>query len=213
LNELLSALRGFFVAPAGTAAHRSRLAPPAPSVAVLGPPRELAAAGPGLALALARRGGAGVGLACTWGRGDAPRAPATRRARRLAARLEARGVRAAASGRLVCATLPDDPAEAFAAAQRAVGAAGCPAAIALCHPREPVMDDLLLLQDAIVLVRRAGDPPAVARLAESGLSGLGVPVVTCDVRVGAAGRALAAAGLAAPGALRAALAPAVEVVA
>jgi hypothetical protein len=85
--------------------------------------------------------------------------------------------------------------------------------VALAGPRDPDIDALLRVQDVIVLACRAGDDPAVADLAAASLSGLAAPVLTCRASCGPVGRELALAGAAAPGALRRALAAAVEVVA
>jgi hypothetical protein len=137
--------------------------------------------------------------------------PATAAARRLAGRLAARGLRAAASGRLARVALPADPAQAVAAAQRAVAAADVPSAVAVAGPRDEELDALLVLHDAIVLALRTPADDPLARAATSGLAHLGVPVVTVRAPPGLAPR-LAAAGLIAATGLRAALMPAVEAV-
>lgn len=210
MSVLLSLLRDFFVAPA----PRARAAPPpAPSAAVLGRPGEVSAAGSALALALARRRREGCAVVCGWrvGGGDAPRLPATGAARHLALRLDARGLAAEASGRLVRVRLPDDPGAAAAAAERAAGAS-CPVVLALAGPRDETLDRVLAAQDVVVLAHAAGTDPALARAAEASLADLPVPVVACHVRAAGPSRAVAAAGLGAPPGLVQAVLPALEVV-
>jgi hypothetical protein len=201
----LAAVRDFFVAPPVHArATTTRSAPVPPSFAVLGDRREAVAVASGLVLA----SGVGAGLVCVWPAGEVrPRLPATGRARRLAARLEARGVTALARGRLVGVPLPRPAAEAVAVSQRAVAAVDVATAVVLAGPRDDDLDVLLALQDAVVLVlREAADSPLV-RLAVAGLAETLAPVVTVPAPSGPVG-ALAASGLMALPALRAALEPA-----
>ena len=206
----LAAVRDFFVAPPVHArAATARPRPVPPSFAVLGERREAVAVASGLVLA----SGVGPGLVCVWPPGDVrPRPPATARARRLAARLEARGVTALAGGRLVGVPLPGPAAEAVAVSQRAVAAAGVATAVVLAGPRDDDLDALLVLQDAVVLVLREPVESPLVRLAISGLANAAGPVVTVAAPSGP-GRGLATAGLVAPPALRSALAPALAAVA
>jgi hypothetical protein len=207
VNGVLDAVRDFFIAPPAQAARdRVGAASPAPSFVVLGDRRDVVAVACGLVLS----GGGGCGLVCVWpGADPLPRAPATRAVRRLAARLEARGVEAVASGRLVRGALPRDPPEAVAAAQRAVAAAGVPAAVAVAGPRSDALDALLVLHDAVVLALRAepGDP--LARAATAGLAHLGVPVAAVHAP-GGLSRPLATAGLVSSPSLRVAVRPALD---
>ena len=201
----LSAVRDFFVAPPiHGRVTTARPAPVPPSFAVLGERREAVAVASGLVLA----SGAGGGLVCVWPAEDVrPRLPATARARRVAARLEARGVRALAAGRLVGVPLPGPAAEAVAVSQRAAAAVDTATAVVLAGPRDDDLDALLALQDAVVLVTaRAADSPLV-RLAVAGLAETPAPVVTVPAPSGPV-RALAGAGLIALPALRSALEPA-----
>ena len=201
----LAAVRDFFVAPP-VQAHGSTARPARvpPAFAVLGQRGEAVAVASGLVLA----SGAGPGLVCVWPPGDVrPRAPATARARRLAARLEARGVTALAGGRLVGVPLPGPAAEAVAVSQRAVAAAGVATAVVLAGPRDDDLDALLALQDAVVLVTARAADSALVRLAVAGLAETPAPVATVPAPSGPV-RALAAAGLIALPALRSALAPA-----
>jgi hypothetical protein len=203
----LAAVRDFFVAPpAGGRVATARWAPVAPSFAVLGDRRDALAVAGGLVLA----SGSGPGLVCAWPPGDVrPSVPATARARRLAARLESRGVTAVAGGRLVGVPLPGAAAEAVAASQRAVAAVDGATAVVLAAPRDDDFDALLALQDAVVLVLREPSDSPLVRLALGGLADLPAPVVTVPAPSGAV-RELAAAGLMALPALRASLAPALR---
>ena len=54
MSDFLALVRDFFIAPAGPASHARVAPPPAPCAALLGRPREVIAAAPALALALAR---------------------------------------------------------------------------------------------------------------------------------------------------------------
>jgi hypothetical protein len=201
----LGAVRDFFVAPPVHArAAPARPAPVPPSFAVLGERREALAVASGLVLAT----GVGPGLVCVWPPGDVrPRLPATARARRLAARLEARSVTALAGGRLVSVPLPGPAAEAVAVSQRAVAVAGVATAVVLAGPRDDDLDALLALQDAVVLVPREAADSALVRLAIAGLAETPAPVVTMAAPSGPV-RVLAAAGLIALPAFRSALEPA-----
>jgi hypothetical protein len=203
----LTTVRDFFVAPPGHVVRpETRTAAPSPSFVVLGDRRDVVPVACGLALA----GGAGCGLVAVWpGEDLLPRLPAARAARRLAARLGARGLTAVPSGRLARVGLPADPTVAVAAAQRAVAAADVPAAVAVAGPRGDELDALLVLQDAVVLALRTPADDPLVRVATAGLAELGVPVAAVRAPVGLA-RKLATAGLVSSPALRAALQQALE---
>ena len=143
------------------------------------------------------------------GRGAA-RLPAYPSARRLAARLGARGIEAEPSLGLVRAALPDAPAQAAAVGERVITAAPSPVTLALAGARVPEIDALLRVQDVIVLACRPDEDPALAHIARESLSGLAAPVVACHVGAGFSGRALVMAGVGPPGGLRRSLWPAVE---
>jgi hypothetical protein len=215
MSGLLAAIRDLFVAPAGTPAATRAQPPPAPCLAVLARPPEAMAATAALALALARAHGTRCALACGWriDWSQAPRIGAGGDARHLALRLDARGIAADASGRLVRARLPEDAAAAAAAAERAVAAATCPAVLGLAGPREPALDRLLASPDAVVVVHPAEADAALAGAVEASLAGLPVPVVGCRVSAARPIRALTAAGVYAPPGVRQALLPALEAVA
>ena len=203
-----SLVRDFFVAPAGERpVERGASVPPV--VVVLGDARRVAAAACAAALDLARRGGHDHAAVCLWAAhpAPAPRVPATPAARRGAERAAARGCETDATGRLVRAWLPSEAAGAAATAQRVLGGAQCPGAVALAGPRGEELDTLFALADAVLLVRRPGEAPSLTRLARAGLAHLQVPVVTWETHLGAATRLLATTGLAVTSSARGALAP------
>ena len=214
MSDFLALVRDFFIAPAGPASHARVAPPPAPCAALLGRPREVIAAAPALALALARGHRAPCAVACGWrvGWSSGARLPAVGAARRLALRLDARGLPAEATGRLVRVRLPDEPAAAAAAAERTAAAAACPVVVGLAGPRETALDHLLAAQDLVALVHRPGTDAALARAAEASLAELPVAVVACQLSAAGPLRALAAAGVMVPPTLRQALLPALEAV-
>jgi hypothetical protein len=97
-------------------------------------------------------------------------------ARRLAARLSARGIGASARGRLAWVALPRDDRPAAAAAVQAGAAVDVPLAVALAGPRTPALDALLADQDLIVVVVDDLDGP-LGRLALASLAGFGALTV------------------------------------
>jgi hypothetical protein len=141
-----------------------------------------------------------------------PRVGAGRDARQLALRLDARGIAADATGRLVRVRLPEEPAAAAAAAERALGAATCPVVVALAGPRDPALDRLLATTDAVVVVHSAGADPALAGAVEAALAATPAQVVRCHVSTAGPIRAMTAAGLFVPPGMRQALLPALEAV-
>jgi hypothetical protein len=90
---------------------------------------------------------------------------ATTPARRLADRLDARGLEAYARGRLVWVALPAEPGQAVAAVQRAA-AVGAPLVVALTAPRTAALDELLADRDLVVLVVRDPAGPLAAAASE-----------------------------------------------
>jgi hypothetical protein len=221
----MKALRDFLLTPPGAAslelepaarlgrrAARSAARPAAAAVpdtvAVLCAAEDARAVGVAAAALLARRARAACGLACVWTGAAVPRRPemrasAGRAARRLAVALEGRGLAADACGRAVVVALDGDPATALAAAGRAAAAAGdAPLVLVLGGPRPGTFDGLLAEQDRVLVLTRPGADAAMSALALAGLPDGALPH---SVSLGAAGRALAAAGYAVPGALRRAL--------
>jgi hypothetical protein len=165
MTALLDTIARVFVAPSGEA-RAEPVAVTAPAAAVCG--READAVAAALALQLRSRGPV---IVCAW-RSTARRgsAPAVAGARRLAASLEARGLQAAPSGRLVLVSLDDDPQLAAAEAARAAAAAGdAPVVTAVCGARDPAFDDLLAAQDLALIVAR--DAPE--ELVRVGVAALG----------------------------------------
>lgn len=216
MTELLARVRDLFVAPAQArrGAAAARVAPPVPSVALLCRPADALATGGALALALARDASLRRALVGTWRAGpeaaNALRAPAVPEARRLVQALAAHGVEAEASGRLARTVLPDEPEAALATGARAAAVATAPTVLALAGPRDAVLDRLIAAQDLVVVAQPSGADGRLAALALESVGALGVPAVACAPPVGARGRTLAAAGVAASRAAAAALAPAVE---
>jgi hypothetical protein len=179
---------------------------------VLARASECGAATAVVALALARalraRGAVAAGWHVDWG--GSPRVAAVSAARRVGLRLEAVGLAARATGRLVRVRFPDEPAAAAAAAERTMAGASCPVAIGLAGPRDPALDDLLAAADLVLVVQRPGADAALARAVEAGLAHLSVPVTTCQVSIAGPLRAVATAGIAIPRSARESLLPALQ---
>jgi hypothetical protein len=217
MSDLLARLAALFVEPAPSRpVHRLSVAAPAPCVGVLASARHAPGVAATVALALARCGRANHAVLCTWPASNSPRptiaGPAHPGARRLRRNLHARGVDAAATGRLVRVALPAEPEQAVATAERAVGAASAPAVVAIAGPRPDALDDFLLRQDAIVV---AADPDAdspVVDLAVAALANRHPAVASCAVPLGPVSRVLACAGVAAPLGAARPLAPILEAV-
>jgi len=201
-RSLLRVLAGVFVAPAEA---RPRVAAPS-AVAVLCAPVDAVALGGAVGTGLARESPA---LVLAWtGETLAPPpllAPATRRARRLAASLEARGQPARATARLVHASLPADERAAVVAAERAMAAAGSsPTVLVIAGARGDALDDLLARQDVVLVATRPGADADLASLAVESLPAPERAVVCRPTAPGALARALASAGLCCAPSLRAA---------
>ena len=204
MTALLDAIARVFVAPR---ADPVRAAPTValPSVAVCGPAAEPLACA--LALLLRRRGPV---VACSWhGAARRPQLPPTAGARRLAASMDARGLSARASGRLVVVTLDAEPSAAAAEAARAAAAAGDAAVVvALCGPRDDAFEDLLAAQDlAVVATEQA--PDELVRLGVGSLEEIARRALDAPA-IGGLTAWRARAGLSAGSAARRALAPALD---
>ena len=166
------------------------------------------AVGATVALALRRESRSPTALVLHWAAGArevAPRAPARRAARRLAASLAECGHRAWASGRLAFVALPDDAADAAAAAGRAAGAAGrAPCVLVVAGPRPSAIDALLAVQDGVVIAAPEADGADLGALAASGLAESGLVPSVVPAGVSPLTRIAAVTGLwLAPGARRA----------
>jgi hypothetical protein len=175
--HVASRLRELFVVPAEAAPARrvaERVVPA--TVGVLGASREggIAAAAIALAAMAARRERCAV--VCRWeAREVAPRPGwASSSARRLAERLERRGVRAAARGRLVTVALPPAPAEARACAERVLAAVEeTPLVLLVAGPRPEALDPLLATLDRLVVVTPPDALPGLEGLALDEAAALG----------------------------------------
>ena len=207
----------FFVEPRDAPAEpvRLRVAPEAPAepagrasiraatrfplrAAVLGAAADAAPVAAMLANALRAAGGASTAAVAVWapgrpGSGAPPRgAPAALAASRLAARLTARGLPAAARGRLAWMRLDDHPVAAAVAARRAAGALEVPLVVVLAGPRCEVVEGLLGEQDLVLVVTGEPDGP-LARLAVASCAGAALAHGPCGP---GPARWLALAGLA-----------------
>ena len=181
------------------------------AVAVLCAAEDARAVAVATAALLARRARAPCSLACVWTAPDPhrhseARPPAGRGARRLATALSARGVDALACGRSAVVALPADPDDALRTLARATAAAGAaPVVLVLGGPRAAAFDDVLAGQDRLLVVTRPGAEATIGALALAGLPAGGPSHAACVLALGPFARALAAAGLATPAALRRAL--------
>ena len=152
--SVLRAVVDHFLLPAATAprpapARAEAAQQPHAAVGVLCPPRDAAALGVAVGAALAREHGARAVLVCSWGapgRRPGPTMPATGTARGLARSLVARGLDAAASGRLVLVAVED-----AAAAGRALAAAPGPTVLVVAGARDAAMDAVLRAQDHVLV--------------------------------------------------------------
>jgi hypothetical protein len=111
----------------------------------------------------------------TWPTADPPRpALGTPAAARLVAGLQARGLEAAARGRL--AWLGLEHAE-LGLVRRALAAVDVPAVLAITGPRSAATDELLTEQDRIVIVVPTDEDPRLTELARTGLAEYDVPLM------------------------------------
>lgn len=193
-----SRLRDLFLAPAEEAPARKvaeRVVPA--TVGVLGGPREgsVAAAAIALATMAARRERCAV--VCRWeAREVVPRAGwASIAARRLAERLERRGARAAARGRLVTVALPAAPAEARAGVERVLAAVeDTPLVLLVAGPRPEPLDPLLATLDRLVVVTPPDAPSGLTDLALGEAAALGRSATRLDLPETPIGPLVAALG-------------------
>lgn len=171
------------------------------AVAVLGEARVAGPVACAAALRLTSAAGADAALIIAPEAPSGPRAPARPRATRMAASLAARNIPAIATGRLVRATLPEE--DGFLAFGRAAAVAGGPVVLMAGAVRTEEVDAALALQEAVVVVPAPGSDPEVPELAAQGLRALGHRVLTATSPPDPISRALALAGLATTGPLRA----------
>ncbi|ADB52951.1 hypothetical protein [Conexibacter woesei] len=218
MSGALAHARGLFVAaparPAATTPLTGR-----PQVAVLCSPARAQAAAASVALALAAACSTPFSLACAVGTGAPAPASLAPGARRAVVRLRQRGEHATAVGRVVWLTAEppagaagdvdagrsaggrSDAAGTLAGASRALGraagAVAAPAVLAVPFARTAAIDRVLGWCDAIVVVRDAETPTALAELVLGSIEELRRPVVAMDAPARIAARA-ATAGLRAP---------------
>jgi hypothetical protein len=212
---VLARLRELFLAPAGEEAPARQVAERAvpATLAVLAAREDAAVSGAAVGLAAAGALRAACAVVCVWdGEADAaaPRSDlAIGAARRLGGRLAARGLLVGVRGRLVTVALPAEGSEARAAAERAMAATGdVPVVLVVAGARPAALDPLLAAVDRIVVVPAADAPAGLEDLALCGAARLGrsTAVLRLPPAGSAAGRLLAAAGLALVPSLRAAAA-------
>jgi hypothetical protein len=182
--------------PAGSA--------PAPAIGVLANAADAAVVGAAVGVTLGR--GTAAAIVCVHAPGHttpapALRAPARGQAARLAASLAARGLSADARGRLVLVALPDDPAQAAAAAERAQAASADLPGVLAISTRHGALDTVLGAQRAILVALPSTAEPTLTELAVAGAAAL-APSAALPLRLGPLQRALALAGLRAPRAIR-----------
>jgi hypothetical protein len=180
-------------------------AAPSLSLGLLAPAGELPAVAAGAGLVLARAAPAALVCVCAPGaRVAAPalRAPARVAAARLAASLRARDLDASARGRLAVVALPDDPAARAGAAARALAAAGTLPTVLATVARDVDVDVLLGACDALLVALPATAEPALARLALTGAAELVPRAAALAQGLDPVQRALALAGVRAPGVIR-----------
>jgi len=157
---------------------------------VLGRQRDAVPVAAALAGGLRERERAAAALLVTWPASEPPRpALGTPAAARLAARMELRGLRAVARGRLAWVATDD-----IGLLARAVAAADVPAVVAITGPRSAASDEVLSEQDHVVLVVDPEDDPHLAALAAADLEARGVSITTRGALAAPGARVAALAG-------------------
>lgn len=172
------------------------------TLGVLVSPGDAPVAGAALGLAVAAAHRAPCALVCRWTGtepAEAPRAGlAGGAARRLAQRLGARGLIAAACGRVVTVALPASEIEARAATERALAAAGdLPLVLAIAGARPPAFNPLLATLDRLIVVPPSGAPAGLEPLAIDAAARLGrsASLLRLPATGTVTGRLVAATGL------------------
>lgn len=219
---VLSRLRDLFLDPAASTAagpvrQVAERAVPA-TLGLLTAPEQAVGAGAALALAAGAAHGAPCAVVCRWTGAEA-KAPVRSSAlsavaaRRLAARLDARGLDAGACGRLVSVILPAAGEDARAAAERAAAAAGdAPVVLVVAGPRPAALDPLLARLDRLVVAPPPGAPAGLEQMAVEAAArlGRGTGVLRLPASTATAARLGARCGLLLSPALRAAAAAALR---
>ncbi len=190
---LLARAAATFVEP--TAAPSVAAAPRvATRAVVLGRPDDAVALAAALAGELRARDRASAALLAVWPGERRLTALASPGARRLVARLEGRGIEAAARGGLAWLALNGSAEEACTSLTRAQAATDGPAVLAVCGPRCPAIDSILDDHDLVILAAPPGGDPALADLAVADLAHRPAPVVVCPAVATLPARLLALAG-------------------
>ena len=213
MSGVLQRAVGFFLAPAAARPQSAAAVPPAARAVVLGSPSDAVPLAAAVALSLRAAARSPTAVVAVWSPDDASRAgppngaspappqaaspaAATRGAARLAQRLAAHELEAAARGRLAWLALPAEPEAAATAVRRASAIVEGPLVTAVTGPRPAELDDLVAEHDVVVV---AGDPEsALARAALARLTDRGIAARACRPLGRGLPRAVALAGLAAP---------------
>jgi hypothetical protein len=208
-------LRDLFLAPTADAPARQVVERAVPTtLGVLAAPRDAPVAGACLALAAAAAHRSRCAIVCHWHPSESPpRASgfATTPARRLAERLANRGLAASARGRLVTVVLPILAAEARAATERTLAAAGdLPLVVVLSGARPSALDPLLATLDRLVIVPAAGAPTGLEPLALAAAARLGRSTAILRLPDTTSGRLITTTGRSLSPRLRAAATAALE---
>ena len=98
-----------------------------------------------------------------------PAGATTPAARRLAGRLEARGLEATARGRLAWLRLEPEPSNAATQARRCLAIAEAPVVIAVAGPRDAAFEPLIAEAGLVLAVLPVGADPALRELVSAGL--------------------------------------------
>jgi hypothetical protein len=200
MSGVLARAAELLVAPTAAESVEPDALPPSVRAVVLGSPAEVVPLGAALALSLRAADRAAAAIVAEWrdgGGADVAASAATRAAARLAARLAARELVAVPRGRLVRLSLPADPSEAVAAVRRASAVVDAPFVTALGGARADALEELVAEHDLAVV---AADPQsALARAALARLAARGIAASACPPLRRGLPRALALAGLSAPG--------------
>lgn len=175
MSGLLARAAGAFVAPSAATAIVAAGA----RMAVLGHPSEAIAVAAALAGELRAREHAPAALLAVWPGERVTGALAGAGARRLAARLEGRELTVIARGRLAWLALDSAAPAAARSLSRAEAATDGPSVLAVCGPRCPTIDALLVERDLVLLVTAPGAAPALSEIALADLAGCRAPVLAC----------------------------------
>lgn len=213
MSAVLGALRDHFLRPATASATRLDApaiarARAAVDVAVLCGADAAPAVGTVVALTAARRTRSSCAVVALWNGRDAGGASstgaATPAARRLAARLEERGVAARSCGRLLHVALPADPADARVIAERLAATVDVPLVTVVGGPRPPAFDAFLGGRTRVIVAPPADAADGLAELAIAEAARLARAIGRLDLPASAAVRLAVRSGSFVPPSARAA---------